>query len=530
MLQAGSAVPESDINAALRAEILTLKEELTELRRQVAWFNRQLFGDKSEKRHLPDPPPDQADLLASLGLKPDAAPPPALEKITYERRKRGPKNREGAVNESGLRFDGTVPVETIHLPLPPEAAAIPEDRREVVGEKETYRLAQRPGSYVILKYVRPVIRDRAAVGKAKLLAAPAPANVLDRSIADVSLLGAMLVDKFVYHLPLHRQHQRMADCGVQLSRSTLSVLVGRTIDLLEPIREAQYRSVLQSAVVGMDETPIKAGRKAKGKMRRGQLWPVYGDRDEMVFKYTESREHRHVREILGDDFTGTLLTDGFDGYARFAEMMAAVTHACCWSHARRKFEAALDAEPEAADHALALVGLLYAHEKWIREKELSGEAKLAYRTRYSLPVAGAFWDWCDRQCRRHDLLPSNPLSKALNYAMARKGPLQVFLSDPDVPLDTNHVERGVRPIAVGRKNWMFCWTEVGAHRVAVIQSLLVTCRMQGIDPYTYLVDVLQRIGRHPAKDVIDLTPRVWREKFGDDPLKSDLDRTGSTLH
>ena len=128
------------------------------------------------------------------------------------------------------------------------------------------------------------------------------------------------------------------------------------------------------------------------------------------------------------------------------------------------------------------------------------------------------------------LLPSNPLSKALTYAMTRKDPLQVFLSDPDVPLDTNHVERGVRPIALGRKNWMFCWTEVGAHRVAVIQSLLVTCRMQGIDPYTYLVDVLQRIGRHPAKDVVDLTPRVWKEKFGDDPLKSDLDRIGDTLH
>ena len=179
---------------------------------------------------------------------------------------------------------------------------------------------------------------------------------------------------------------------------------------------------------------------------------------------------------------------------------------------------------DAADQALALIGLLYAHEKEIRKEELSGKKKLDYRTRHSLPVVKAFWEWCDRQCRRHDLLPSSPLTRALKYAMERKVPLQVFLSDPDVPLDTNHVERVVRPIAMGRKNWMFCWSEVGANRLAVIQSLLVTCRLHGIDPYVYLVDVFQRVGRHPAKEVADLTPRIWKDKFGHDPLKSDLDR------
>ena len=524
-MQAGSALPESDVNAALRARILSLEEEVSQLKERVAWFNRHVFGEKSERRL--EPHQDQADLLASLGLKPDASAPPAMEKITYERRKRGPKNQEGAVNESGLRFDDTVPVETI-VQMPAEAQAIPEDRRVIVGEKVTHRLAQLPGSYVILKYVRPVIKDSADQPddgrKARLFTAPAPANVLDRSIADVSLLAAMLVDKFVYHLPLHRQHQRMADTGVTLARSTLSVLVSRSIDQLAPIQEAQYRNILKGAVVGMDETPIKAGRKAKGKMRQGQLWPLFGDRDEVVFKYTDSRAHKHVREILGEDFSGTLLTDGYGGYSSYAEVMEKIIHAVCWSHARRKFEGALDAEPDAADQALALIGLLYAHEKEIRKEELSGKKKLDYRTRHSLPVVKAFWEWCDRQCRRHDLLPSSPLTRALKYAMERKVPLQVFLSDPDVPLDTNHVERVVRPIAMGRKNWMFCWSEVGANRLAVIQSLLVTCRLHGIDPYVYLVDVFQRVGRHPAKEVADLTPRIWKDKFGHDPLKSDLDR------
>ena len=136
----------------------------------------------------------------------------------------------------------------------------------------------------------------------------------------------------------------------------------------------------------------------------------------------------------------------------------------------------------------------------------------------------AFWQWCDEQCQRHDLLPSHPLTKALKYAMARTDRLKVFLSDPDVPIDTNHLERALRPIPMGRKNWMFCWTELGAKQVGIIQSLLVTCKLHGINPHIYLMDVLQRISQHPSSRVMELTPRIWKEKFADNPLCSDLDR------
>ncbi len=119
-------------------------------------------------------------------------------------------------------------------------------------------------------------------------------------------------------------------------------------------------------------------------------------------------------------------------------------------------------------------------------------------------------------------MPSSPLAKALHYALARKASLQVFLADPDVAIDTNHLERALRPIPMGKKNWLFAWTEIGAERVGVIQSLLVTCRLQGVDPYTYLVDVLQRISEHPASRVIELTPREWKTRFSNNPMKSDL--------
>ena len=121
-------------------------------------------------------------------------------------------------------------------------------------------------------------------------------------------------------------------------------------------------------------------------------------------------------------------------------------------------------------------------------------------------------------------LPSNPFTEAANYALAREGSLQVFLEYPDVPIDTNHVEREIRPIALGRKTWMFCWTEIGAQCVGIFQSLIATCRLQGVDPYTYLVDVLQRVEDHPASDVAALTPRLWKKRFAGDPLRSGIDR------
>jgi len=502
--------------AALRTENTALKQQVQTLKTQLDWFKRQLFGAKSEKRLLIDPS-IQADLLAELQQPLPPAEKPATEKITYERR----KQRNNTVADTGLRFDDSVPVETIHLGPAPELADVPADQQQLISEKVSYRLAQRPGSYVVLKYVRSVIKNTET---GELITSPVANNVLDRSIADVSLLAGMLVDKFVYHLPLYRQHQRIRQSGIDLSRATLTNLASRAIDLLSPIYDAQLSHILRSRVLAMDETPIKAGRKSKGKMRQGYLWPIYGQGDEIAFSYASSRGADHVRKVLGESFEGVLVSDGYEAYARYARHHESVTHAECWAHTRRYFERAKEAEPKASAEALEIIGQLYQLEQQIRDRKLAGEAKLKYRSKHSEPVSHAFWQWCDRQCQRYDLLPSNPLSKALRYAMARTNSLRVFLSDPDVPIDTNHLERALRPIPMGRKNWLFCWTELGARQVGIIQSLLVTCKLHQINPYTYLVDVLQRISEHPARRTIELTPRIWKETFADKPLRSALDR------
>ena len=161
-------------------------------------------------------------------------------------------------------------------------------------------------------------------------------------------------------------------------------------------------------------------------------------------------------------------------------------------------------------------------EERIRDQKLSATRKLDYRLMYAKPIVEQFFAWVNQQFEAQGLLPSNPLTKALAYARERRFGLEVYLTDPDVPIDTNHLERALRAIPMGRKNWMFCWTELGAKHVGIMQSLIVTCRLHQIDPYDYLVDVLQRVGQHPASRVHELTPRLWKQLFANNPLRSPL--------
>ena len=498
-----------------RAEYDALQAQVQSLKVQLDWFKRQLFGEKSEKRLRLDPA-RQADLLAALGESLPETGKPETAKIAYERRK--PKQRgEACVTDKGLRFDETVPVEIIEVAAP-ELSGPEADQYIVIDEKITRRLAQRPGSYVVLEYRQPVLKH---LPTQSLKTTSAPSAVFEGSLADVSLLAGMVVDKFAWHLPLYRQHQRLRAAGITLSRTTLTHYVQRSIELLRPVYDAQLRHMLQSRVLAMDETPHKAGRKGKGKLNAVWYWPLYGEDDEVCFTYSASRGRAHVDAVL-KDFEGTLLTDGYAAYERFAANRPEVTHAQCWAHTRRCFERAEGSEPASVSEALAMIGELYRHEAELRQQQLEGQARQDYRTRHSLPIVECFFGWLHEQRNRLDLLPSDPFSKALVYAAEREASLRIFLGDPDVPIDTNHLERALRVIPMGRRNWLFNWTEVGARQVGVIQSLLVTCRLHGVDPYTYLVDVLQRISLHPARDIAELTPRRWKALFAANPLRSDL--------
>ncbi|EEF22613.1 conserved hypothetical protein, partial [Ricinus communis] len=249
---------------------------------------------------------------------------------------RAPKNKNKQLidgnDDAALFFDESeVPVEVIAVSNDEVAGLDPADF-EVIGEKVSYRLAQRPGSYVILKYVRPVIKLCAAQ---TLSCPPAPVSVLDGCRADVSFIAGMIIDKFAYHQPLYRQHVKLQDSGINVSRAWITKLMPAAVSLIEPIFNAQLESVRRSRVIAMDETPIKAGRAGPGKMKAAYFWPVVGEQDEICFLYYPSRAAKHVETALGlqRPHGAVLQSDGYSAYDHYAKKTG-ITHAQCWAHAR----------------------------------------------------------------------------------------------------------------------------------------------------------------------------------------------------
>src|ERR1017187_5385332 len=363
---AGSLDPEvSQLLAAKDKSIEELTARVEALSRQLDWFRRQMFGSKSERLVLQDNP--QQILLGEIVDQGSAVGPPPKRRVVAEHTRAGSKAKDEG--ESLPFFDETrVPVETIELPIP---EALANEAYERIGQKITYRLAQRPAAYVVLRYVRPLIKLRES---ARLVTTPAPAGVIEGSRADVSFLAGMLVDKYLYHQPLYRIHQRLEGAGFNLSRPWLTQLSQQAIALLEPIYQAQL-------------TSIKAGREVQGKMRTAWFWPVHGEQQEICFPYAPTHQKEHIFKILGRHFAPdtVLLTDGNDSYARYAQAVG-VVHAQCWSHNRRGYFEAKDYEPQRAQHALELIAKLYAVEDDIRERALVGEDKPLFRLEHSKPV------------------------------------------------------------------------------------------------------------------------------------------------
>jgi transposase len=523
-MQSAASTGSSDLTevSAMSAGELALvvrsqAEKIAALEHQLEWFRRQLFGQKSE-RFSPEPDPSQMH----LGEVFPAPAQPIDKHQSIPAHARRVAQTDGAESGEELKFfdESKVPIQTIIL-MHADVEGLSPEQYEVIGEKVTYRIAQRPGSYQILKYRRPVVKIKSS---AQILALPAPEGILEGSRADVSFAAGLLMDKFAWHLPLYRQHQRLAAAGIRVSRQWLTQLAQASISLLAPIYDAQFDSIRASRVKAMDETPIKAGRAGHGKMHTGYFWPVYGELDEICFPFHTSRSGDFVCSALGLKAASgaVLLTDGYAAYEQYAEKTG-IQHARCWSHSRRGFFEALQADPTGATAALEQIKALYAVEEQIRKLKLAGEDKQLHRLTHSKPLVEVFFAWVDEQLRRQGFTPSNPFIQALNYVRERRVGLELFLTDPDVPIDTNHIERALRVIPMGRKSWLFCWTELGAKHVGIIQSLIVTCRLHNIDPYTYLVDVLQRVGEHPASRVAELTPRLWKEHFATNPLRSDLE-------
>lgn len=476
------------------------QEQIATLTHQLEWFRRQYFGAKSERRLADAASPVQL----SLGeyVEPDPEPPAEQTTVTSYERSHRKKHITFVAEDSKLKFDERTPVEEVIVPNP-ATEGLPEDAYEVIGETVTYRLVQRPSTYLVRKYVQQAVKLKETH---EVLKAPLPSLVIPGSFADVTFLAGLVVEKLLYYTPLYRQHQRLSASGIAVERSTLSNLFHRVAELLEPIYHAQLSSILLSNVLTIDETKLKAGR-AKGKMKQSYFWPLYGDNHEIVFLFSPSRGATLLKDTL-ENYHGTIVSDGYKVYEQYARAHARITHAQCWVHCRRKFVEAETAEKAVVTEVLSRIRRLYQIEETIAAESMEKRKKV--RCHKSAPIVEELFSFVRKELVARDLLPSNPFTTAAHYMLKRTEPLSVFLLDPQVPLDTNHLEREIRPIAIGRKNWMFCSTEAGARKIAILQSLVSTCKLHDINPFHYLVDVLQRIDSHLIRDVHLLTPRLWK--------------------
>jgi transposase len=339
----------------------------------------------------------------------------------------------------------------------------------------------------------------------KVVTAPGPDRVIDKGILGVGFLAHVLTERFLNHMPYHRQEKKYGSEGLSLSRSVLSASSIRCAELLSPIVAQLRREILDSDIVHTDDSPVTMLQDSAGRTRQARVWIYRDTQGRCFFDFTESRSRDGPQAVLGD-FGGYLVADAFPGYDKFFTHGTA-TEVACWAHARRKFVVAESSEPKLAKEAIRRIGELYAIEKL--GKDLEPEERKELRLRESLPRLGELRAWF--AATRPTVLDKGAMGQAIDYALSNWDALGRYTEDGRLPIDNNAAERALRGVAVGRKNWMFVGNEAGGNTAAAMYSLVETCKAAGVNPREYFQDVLLRIAK--CSDVTKLTPHGWKQHF-----------------
>ena len=353
------------------------------------------------------------------------------------------------------------------------------------------------------------IRGKWACAKCQTLTqAPVPAQIIDKGIPTAGLLAHVLVAKYADHLPLYRQEGIFARAGMALPRSTLAQWVGVCGVQLQPLVDALKTEILSHAVLHADETPVAMLKPGNKKTHRAYLWAyapgAFEELKAVVYDFCESRAGEHARTFLGK-WKGALVCDDFAGYKQ--SFTLGITEAGCLAHSRRKFfDLHVSNKSQIAEQALQYIAQLYTVEREV--KNLHADERLQIRQVHSKPLADAMHEWMRLQ--RQKITDGSATAKALDYSLRRWVALTRFLDDGQLPIDNNWIENQIRPIAIGRNNWLFAGSLRAGQRAAAVMSLIKSARLNGHDPYAYLKDVLQRLPTHKNNRIADLLPHRWQ--------------------
>jgi transposase len=374
-----------------------------------------------------------------------------------------------------------------------------------IGEDVSEKLDYTPGVFQVERHVRG---KWTCVKCQRLIQAPVPAQVIDKGVPTAGLLAQVLVAKYADHAPLYRQEQIFARAGFAIPRSTLAQWVGVCGVRLQPLVEALKAALLERRVLHADETPVAMLRPGQGKTHRAYLWSWCSTQFDtlkgVVYDFAETRGGRHAKAFLGG-WTGKLVCDDYAGYKGLFE--AGVTEAGCMAHARRKFhDLWANHQSQLAGEALKLFGALYDIERDLQG--LDAEERVRIRQLRARPMCDTLKQWLI--LHRQKVPDGSATAKAIDYSLGRWGALIRYLDDGEVPIDNNWVENRIRPIALGRSNWLFAGSLRAGQRAAAAMSLIQSARLNGQDPYRYLKDVLERLPTHPASRIDELLPHCWQ--------------------
>jgi transposase len=487
----------------LTRKLESTQRQLTTLQHQMEQMLRRLYGRKSEKLN-PNQMMFDSIVLESLQQDAPQMPPEALAKQEVS------KPRKTSQHHGRVPIPEHLERVEILLDIPEEQKVCPEtgEPLKVISVEVSEKLEYRPGKLIVNVYKRPQYASPESDDSfGGVIAAPMPDHPIAKCKADVGLLSYLIVSKFADHLPLYRQDGIFEREGVTIPRATQSSWLMQVYESIRILEEAYRRAVLEGDVAFTDDAPVPLQVKGNGKLKKARLWVyVRGGPGPPLVAYDFSIDRSKKRPLdFFKDYQGYVHADAYSGYDELFKKKG-IIEVGCWAHARRKFDEATSSRPTEATDILARIARLY-HEVETPCAGMEPEQRRRFRQEHAAPLlAGIF---AKLEETRFQTTPSEPLRKAIDYALNQRTALCRYLEDGRLRPDNNLAENAMRPVALGRKNWLFVGSERGGRAAALFMGLIASCKAREINPWEYFNDMLRRIMSHPVNRLRELLPDKW---------------------
>lgn len=499
----------TEANAKHMEQLFGMQVKIDQLLAQIAWFTRQFFGRKSEKlAHLD---PNQLSLFETLAAEQERLEEIEAARIVAQSEIQTPLLEKKRASSNRKLLENLPVVEVL---IEPELVDMNIYKR--IGEERTRTLEFEPGKLFVREIIRPKygLKDNtipAAEGQLSVIIAPLPLLPINKGLPGASLLSEVLLQKYEYHVPFYRQIRQFHHLGVKISENTLNGWFKPVSELLKPLYEELKKEILLTDYIQVDETTLPVINKESHQAKKEYLWIVRSVMKKLVFfHYDEGSRSQATVATLLKSYNGYLQSDGYAAYNVF-DKMDDVCLVSCMAHKRRKYETALSENQSLAQYALKEIQQLYRIEQMAEEQNLSFEQRAELRQRLAAPILLSLETWMEKTYKT--VLPKSLMGQAIAYSYSLWPRMKHYLKDGRLMIDNNGAENAIRPIALSRKNFLFCGNHQAAENTAIICSLLASCKESKVNPREWLTDIIAKMPYYQKpsanKKLSELLPHRW---------------------